>query len=249
MRQRLGRGALGEHAFRQAANVLGRRDQTIHVAGIANGAGNGFAAAALQFVDVFLRDDADQLFRSVDHDHVMHAVARHHQRRLVDGGAPVEHQQPGAAHHRHDQLVQIARALRRDPMQQVAQREDADRTAALGFDDDDGTDTVFRHRLHGFTQGGIGGNGDRLAANQRSQLAVQGKAGLTGHDEWARGRDARMLRCGMDYMPSSRKVCRSARCSRPACFRLSTRMRRSSTFRLSGATRLSGGWPAATLRC
>jgi len=118
---------------------------------------------------------------SSDHDHVMHPVAGHDQRGLVDGGTPVEHQQTRIAHHRHHHLLQVA-ALGRHPVQQVAQGEDADGAAAFRLDDDDGTDPVFRHGLDGLAQAGFRRGGDGLLADQGSQLAVQGEADGTVHD-------------------------------------------------------------------
>ena len=156
-------------------DVFGGSNQAVDIARRADGAGNRLGAAALHLVDVLLGYDANQLVGGVDHHHVMHAMPCHHQRRLINRAAPVEHQQAGIAHHRHDHAIEVE-ILGRDAIQEITQRKDTQRPAALGFQYHDRTDMLFRHRLHGLAQAGFRRGGDRLAGNDGGQLAMECRA-------------------------------------------------------------------------
>ena len=170
MGQLVGRRRPAPAWCRPCADVLRAGLQRGQVPRLANVVGDVVETGALQGEQVVLRDDAEQAARIVDHQQVAQAATPHDEGGLVGGGLRLDGDH-ARRHDRGDRQVERA-AGQRHPVQQIAQREDAQRQPAFGVGNDDRADALLVHDPDGLAHRGIQRHRHRLASDEAAQRAV-----------------------------------------------------------------------------
>ena len=170
MGQLVGRDALPQHGVGHAPDVLRAGLQGGQVFRLADVVGDIVEPGALQGEQIVLGDDAEQAARVVDHQQVAQAATSHDEGGLVGGGLRLDGNH-ARRHDRGDRQIERA-AGQRHTVQQIAQREDAQRQPAFGVGNDDRTDALLIHDPDGLAHRGIQRNRHRLAPDEAAQGAV-----------------------------------------------------------------------------